>query len=200
MHVSDTGKAFSSGLLNMPLISSLPYWLNSCNYNVIWNWRKKPERLVFALTNILLASLYRSSRWPESWIFHVVSGFIWATGCYNFSATFYDSKVYSEMGRVFWWGNTIYVRFSRNNSHVFKERLLATCLWFSDTCEYILSVVIYVLVWVLIFQYFNYVYIHVCVCVCMYIYIYICVCVCVCMYVCVYIYIYTHTHTYTHTS
>ena len=152
----------------MPLISSLPYCLNLCNYNVIWNWRKKPERLVFALTNILLASLYRSSRWPESRIFHVVSGFIRATGCCNFSATFYDSKIHSEVGRVFRWGNTIYVRFSWNNSHVFKERLLAACLWYSDTCEYILSVVTYALVWVLIFQYFNYV----CVCVYKYIYIY----------------------------
>jgi len=35
MHVSDTGKAFSSGLLNMPWISSLPYCLNLCNYNGI---------------------------------------------------------------------------------------------------------------------------------------------------------------------
>jgi hypothetical protein len=92
--------------------------------------------------HIIGTLLCRSSRWPESWIRCIFSGFRTATGSYSFSATSHDSKINSKVGRLFWWGNTIYIRLSWKYSHVFKEKLLASCLWYSSSCMYTLFCII----------------------------------------------------------
>jgi len=84
---------------------------------------------VIALTKISLTLLCRSSRWPVSWVCCVFGQFRSATGYYSFSTTFHHTKIYFKVGWLFWWRNTIYIRLSWNHSHVFKEKLLAACLW-----------------------------------------------------------------------